>query len=94
MSLNDISLGILVLASSTLLTSCSSFLRVSKKLPKGNLLVLKHLSSLLRNITRMTAVSLAIYVEPNLLRPAQDWMLPLDVLVEVTGMATFTDSLL
>ena len=76
---------------STLLTLCSCSLRVASKLPKGNLLLLKSLLSLLQNISRnaatsrMTAGNLAVCVGPNLLSPAEEHTLPLDVLLQVTG---------
>ena len=76
---------------STLLTLCSCSLRVASKLPKGNLLLLKHLLTLLQDISRnaatsrMTAGNLAVCVGPNLLSPAEEHTLPLDVLLQVTG---------
>ncbi|KAM6098351.1 T-cell activation Rho GTPase-activating protein-like [Theristicus caerulescens] len=67
---------------------------VASKLPKANLLLLKSLLSLLQNISRnsttsrMTAGNLAICVGPNLLSPAEEHTLPLDVLLEETGKVT------
>ncbi|XP_050771434.1 LOW QUALITY PROTEIN: T-cell activation Rho GTPase-activating protein-like [Gymnogyps californianus] len=64
---------------------------VASKLPKGNLLLLKSLLSLLQDISRnaatsrMTAGNLAVCVGPNLLSPAEEHTLPLDVLLQVTG---------
>ncbi|XP_014799573.1 PREDICTED: T-cell activation Rho GTPase-activating protein-like [Calidris pugnax] len=67
---------------------------VASKLPKGNLLLLKQLLSLLQNISsnvatsRMNGHNLAICVGPNLLSPPEEHTLPLDVLVEVTQKVT------
>ncbi|CAM9627674.1 unnamed protein product [Bubo scandiacus] len=64
---------------------------VASKLPEANLILLKHLLSLLQTISRnaatsrMTAGNLAICVGPNLLSPAEEHTLPLDVLVQATG---------
>ncbi|XP_050756295.1 T-cell activation Rho GTPase-activating protein-like [Gymnogyps californianus] len=55
---------------------------VASKLPKGNLLLLKSLLSLLQDISRnaatsrMTAGNLAVCVGPNLLSPAEEHTLP------------------
>ncbi|CAM9628054.1 unnamed protein product [Bubo scandiacus] len=67
---------------------------VASKLPEANLILLKHLLSLLQTISRnaatsrMTAGNLAICVGPNLLSPAEEHTLPLDVLVQATGKVT------
>ncbi|XP_072712151.1 T-cell activation Rho GTPase-activating protein-like, partial [Ciconia boyciana] len=67
---------------------------VASKLPKANLLLLKQLLTLLHNISRnaatsrMTAGNLAICVGPNLLSPAEEHTLPLDVLLQVTAKVT------
>ncbi|XP_054033765.1 T-cell activation Rho GTPase-activating protein-like [Dryobates pubescens] len=67
---------------------------VASKLPVANLLLLKSLLSLLGNISRnvatsrMSANNLAICVGPNLLSPAKEHALPLDVLLQVTGQVT------
>ncbi|KAK4831853.1 hypothetical protein QYF61_019682 [Mycteria americana] len=64
---------------------------VASKLPKANLLLLQSLLTLLHNISRkaatsrMTAGNLAICVGPNLLSPAEEHTLPLDVLLQVTA---------
>ena len=60
-------------------------------MPHTNLLLLKYLLGLLLNISensatsRMTASSLAICVGSNLLSPAEEHMLPLEVLMQVNG---------
>ncbi|XP_030333432.1 T-cell activation Rho GTPase-activating protein-like [Strigops habroptila] len=65
---------------------------VASKLPEANLLLLRHLLSLLHNISgnvatsKMTARNLAICLGPNLLSPPQE--LPLDVLVQEMGKVT------
>ncbi|KAM9020241.1 T-cell activation Rho GTPase-activating protein-like [Ara ararauna] len=65
---------------------------VASKLPEANLLLLRHLLSLLSSIsknvatTKMTAGNLAICLAPNLLSPPQE--LPLDVLAQETGKVT------
>ncbi|KAM9561999.1 T-cell activation Rho GTPase-activating protein-like [Guaruba guarouba] len=65
---------------------------VASKLPEANLLLLRHLLSLLSSIsknvatTKMTAGNLAICLAPNLLSPPQQ--LPLDVLALETGRGT------
>ncbi|XP_062480590.1 T-cell activation Rho GTPase-activating protein-like [Pezoporus occidentalis] len=65
---------------------------VASKLPGANLLLLRHLLSLLSSIsrnvatTKMTAGNLAICLAPNLLSPPQE--LPLDVLALETGKVT------
>ncbi|XP_030333430.1 T-cell activation Rho GTPase-activating protein-like [Strigops habroptila] len=62
---------------------------VASKLPEANLLLLRHLLSLLHNISgnaatsKMTAGNLAICLGPNLLSPPQE--LPLDILAQETG---------
>ncbi|XP_057263196.1 T-cell activation Rho GTPase-activating protein-like [Pezoporus wallicus] len=62
------------------------------KLPGANLLLLRHLLSLLSSIsrnvatTKMTAGNLAICLAPNLLSPPQE--VPLDVLALETGKVT------
>ncbi|XP_042642230.1 T-cell activation Rho GTPase-activating protein-like, partial [Tyto alba] len=67
---------------------------VASKLPSANLLLLKNLLILLRNIStnvatsRMSAGNLAICVGPSLLSPAEEHTLPLDVLVQETGKVT------
>ncbi|CAM9605262.1 unnamed protein product [Bubo scandiacus] len=67
---------------------------VASKLPKANLVLLKELLALLQNISssaatsRMTASNLAICVGPNLLSPAEEDTLPLDVLAQATGKVT------
>ncbi|CAM9630539.1 unnamed protein product [Bubo scandiacus] len=67
---------------------------VASKLPEANLVLLKHLLALLQTISRnaatsrMTAGNLAICVGPNLLSPAEEHTLPLDVLVQATGKVT------
>ncbi|PKU27559.1 t-cell activation rho gtpase-activating hypothetical protein [Limosa lapponica baueri] len=67
---------------------------VACKLPKANLLLLKHLLSLLQNISkyvatsRMTARNLAICVGPNLLSPPEEHTLSLDTLAQVTQKVT------
>ena len=59
-------------------------------MPNVNLLLLKHLLSLLQNIgrntstSRMTVGNLAICMEQNLLSPVEKHTLPVDVLVQVT----------
>ena len=64
---------------------------MASKLPEANLVLLKHLLALLQTISRnvatsrMTAGNLAICVGPNLLSPAEEHTLPLDVLVQATG---------
>ncbi|KAK4829065.1 hypothetical protein QYF61_002009 [Mycteria americana] len=64
---------------------------VANKLLAASLLLLKHLLSLLYNISknagmiRMTASNLAICVGPNLLSLAEEPTPPLEVLVQVTG---------
>ncbi|KAM9019375.1 T-cell activation Rho GTPase-activating protein-like [Ara ararauna] len=65
---------------------------VASKLPEANLLLLRHLLSLLSSIsknvatTKMTAGNLAICLAPNLLSPPQE--LPLDVLAQEIGKVT------
>ncbi|XP_072713845.1 T-cell activation Rho GTPase-activating protein-like [Ciconia boyciana] len=60
---------------------------VAEKLPAANLLLLKRLLSLLQHIgrnaatSRMTPSNLAICVGPNLLSPANEDLLPLEVLI-------------
>ncbi|XP_054255159.1 T-cell activation Rho GTPase-activating protein-like [Indicator indicator] len=67
---------------------------VASKLPQANLLLLKRLLALLHNISsnaaasRMTAANLAICVGPNLLSPAEEHTLPLDMLLQVTEQVT------
>ncbi|XP_063200930.1 T-cell activation Rho GTPase-activating protein-like [Chroicocephalus ridibundus] len=67
---------------------------VASKLPQANLLLLKHLLSLLQDISRneatskMTAHNLAICMGPNLLSPPKEHTLPLDRLVQVTQKVT------
>ncbi|CAM9631135.1 unnamed protein product [Bubo scandiacus] len=67
---------------------------VASKLPKANLVLLRQLLALLQNISssaatsRMTAGNLAICVGPNLLSPAEEDTLPLDVLAQATGKVT------
>ncbi|CAM9631706.1 unnamed protein product [Bubo scandiacus] len=67
---------------------------VASKLPKANLVLLRQLLALLQNISssaatsRMTASNLAICVGPNLLSPAEEDTLPLDVLAQATGKVT------
>ncbi|KQK75756.1 hypothetical protein AAES_141451 [Amazona aestiva] len=69
--------------------SLAALKEVASKLPDANLLLLRNLLSLLRDISRnvgmskMTAGNLAICVAPNLLSPPQE--LPLDVLALETG---------
>ena len=68
--------------------SCS--LRVAEKLPAANLLLLKRLLALLQHIahnastSRMSCSNLAICLAPNLLSPANEDLLPLEALLEVT----------
>ncbi|KAK4806585.1 hypothetical protein QYF61_013840 [Mycteria americana] len=77
-------------ATSALLVLCSCSLRVADKLPAANLLLLKRLLSLLQHIghnastSRMSCSNLAICVGPNLLSPANEDLLPLEAMLEVT----------
>ncbi|KAK4805878.1 hypothetical protein QYF61_025745, partial [Mycteria americana] len=77
-------------ATSALLALCSCSLRVADKLPAANLLLLKRLLSLLQHIghnastSRMSCSNLAICVGPNLLSPANEDLLPLEAMLEVT----------
>ncbi|KAK4806590.1 hypothetical protein QYF61_013845 [Mycteria americana] len=63
---------------------------VADKLPAANLLLLKRLLSLLQHIghnastSRMSCSNLAICVGPNLLSPANEDLLPLEAMLEVT----------
>ncbi|KAM6229513.1 T-cell activation Rho GTPase-activating protein-like [Spheniscus humboldti] len=63
---------------------------LANKLPAANLLLLKRLLSLLQHIghnasaSRMTSSNLAICVGPNLLSPANEDLLPLEAMLEVT----------
>ncbi|KAK4830013.1 hypothetical protein QYF61_008276 [Mycteria americana] len=65
--------------------------KMANKLLAASFLLLKHLLGLLLNISknsatsRMTASNLAICVGPNLLSPAEEPTLPLEVLMQVTG---------
>ncbi|XP_026723784.1 T-cell activation Rho GTPase-activating protein-like [Athene cunicularia] len=67
---------------------------VASKLPKANLVLLQQLLSLLQNISsnaatsKMTAHNLAICMGPNLLSPAEEHTLPLDVLAQATEKVT------
>lgn len=63
---------------------------MAEKLPAANLLLLQRLLSLLQHIghntsaSRMTSSNLAICVGPNLLSPANEDLLPLEAMLEVT----------
>ncbi|NXA14497.1 TAGAP protein, partial [Sapayoa aenigma] len=67
---------------------------VADKLPKPNLVLLKHLLSLLHHISqnadtnRMDSSNLAICVGPNMLSPETDNMLPLEVQKEINDKVT------
>ncbi|NWI57426.1 TAGAP protein, partial [Calyptomena viridis] len=67
---------------------------VADKLPKPNLVLLKHLLSLLHHISqnaeinRMDSSNLAICVGPNMLSPETDNMLPLEVQKEMNDKVT------
>ncbi|NXF06173.1 TAGAP protein, partial [Smithornis capensis] len=67
---------------------------VADKLPKPNLVLLKHLLSLLHHISqnaetnRMDSSNLAICVGPNMLSPETDNMLPLEVQKEMNNKVT------
>ncbi|NXQ81498.1 TAGAP protein, partial [Nyctibius grandis] len=67
---------------------------VADKLPRPNLLLLKHLLSLLHHISqnaetnRMDSSNLAICVGPNMLSPEMDNMLPLEVQKEMNDKVT------
>ncbi|XP_027489982.1 T-cell activation Rho GTPase-activating protein isoform X1 [Corapipo altera] len=67
---------------------------VADKLPKPNLVLLKHLLSLLRHISqnaetnRMDSSNLAICVGPNMLSPETDSTLPLEVQKEMNDKVT------
>jgi len=70
------------------LACCS--LRVAKKLPAANVLLLKQLLSLLWHsghnaaTSTMSCTNLAICVGPNLLSPPNEDLLPLEAMLEVT----------
>ncbi|NXY03980.1 TAGAP protein, partial [Pteruthius melanotis] len=67
---------------------------VADKLPRPNLVLLKHLLSLLRHISqnaetnRMDSSNLAICVGPNMLSPGTDKALPLEVQKEMNDKVT------
>lgn len=68
---------------------CLCSLRVADKLPRPNLVLLKHLLSVLHRISqnaassRMDSNNLAICVGPNMLGPGTDSTLPLEVQKEM-----------
>lgn len=74
------------------------FLRLASKLPKATFLLLKHLLTLLQNsssnaaTSKMTATNLAVCMGPNLLSPAEEHTLPLDVPVQVAEGYSFLQS--
>ncbi|XP_050749025.1 T-cell activation Rho GTPase-activating protein-like [Gymnogyps californianus] len=63
---------------------------VAEKLPAANLLLLKRLLALLQHVahnastSRMSCSNLAICLAPNLLSPANEDLLPLEAMLEVT----------
>ena len=68
------------------------------RLPAANLVLLKRLLSLLQQIgqhaasSRMSVISLAIRVGPNLLSPPNEELLPLEAMLEVTEKVRFLEA--
>lgn len=81
--------GVVATAQGINISFCLFSLRVADKLPRPNLVLLKHLLSVLHRISqnadtnRMDANNLAICVGPNMLSPGTGSMLPLEVQKEM-----------